>query len=251
VRGSRALLHIGTHKTGSTSFQQWALTEAAALRQREGVALYESHLGWFSHSEFPLLCMRPNRGMHRKISFPDWCLDEWQAEAHARIRSQVEQADVDLLISSENLSLLRHGDELDALARLLEPRDVQVVVCVRDPAAYLDSYRRMMAARGDEPSRYAESFQYVEPDTWLLDFDALISAYRRAFGTDNVAVFDYEAALERYGSTIPCVLDAFAIDPEAWPSWRGVWTNTAPAPPSRRQRARRRASRMFGALWPE
>jgi len=244
-------VHIGTHKTGSTSFQQWALTEAAALREQEGVALYESHLGWFSHSEFPLLCMRPNRAMHRKISYPDWCLDEWQAEARAQIRRQVAQPDVDLLISAENLSLLRHDDELDALARLLAPREVRVVVCLRDPTAYLDSYRRMMAARGDQPSRYAESFHYVEPDTWLVDFDGLLAAYRRAFGADAVEVFDYEGALAQHGSTIPGVLDAFGIDPEAWPSWRGFWTNAAPPPPSLRQRARRRASRLFAALWPE
>lgn len=221
---SVALLHIGTHRTGSTSFQQWALAAARQIREQSGVAVYEGRLG-HSHSEFPLLCMRANREMHRKVSFPDWCLDEWQSETRAHIEQQVAHTDADLLITAENLSLLRYPDELEALRRLLEPRTVRVAACLREPADFLESYRALRASQGIGPSPYRASFAYTEPDTWLIDYDGLLGAYRDAFGDDAVVSFRYEDAMATWGSTIPGVLAALEIDGTDLPSWREFHRN--------------------------
>jgi hypothetical protein len=146
------------------------------------------------------------------------------------------------------LSLLRHDDEVDALRQLLAPRTVRVAVCLRNPSDFLRSYRAMLARRREDPSLYAASYRYVEPDSWLVDYDALLGVYRRVLGEDAVVAFPYEQALEEHGSTIPSVLSSLGIESDGLPPWEDHWRNESPASPRLLARVRLAAGMARRAL---
>jgi hypothetical protein len=221
--GPRAVLHIGTHKTGTTSFQAWAAEAREALRAR-GVRYFKGMYGK-NHFDLAFLALRRNRNMPMRSKHPDWCLDEWQAEARAHLQEQSSGAERTLLCSAEALSYVRFADEVETLVELFAPRQVQVVVAFREPDVFLQSYKEDLAVQGFRPSRYPESFAYVKPDTWLLRYDDLLDAYRSVLGEEHVASIRYEEAVERDGSIIPALLDAAAIDRTGLPEVAGHWEN--------------------------
>ncbi len=222
----RAIVHVGTHKTGTTSFQKWAYKWRDEIASRSDVHYYEGRFDR-SHFEFALLSQRPNRSMAVRSRYPDWCLDEWQADVRAHIRAQVNRPVRALLCSTEILSHLRHRDEIDRLVELLEPREITVVVVLREPAAFLRSYALELAKKGIRPSSYRDSFAYLEPDSWLVQYDELLEAYGTALGSQNVRVLAYEENVARDGSIIPALARACGIDPAGMP-WEGIWRNKTP-----------------------
>jgi hypothetical protein len=239
---STALLHIGTHKTGTTAFQQWAFQHRRELAELRDIKLYDGIFG-SNHVEFPLLCMRPNRTIRAQRRAPSR-LDEWRQETKAHIRNQVADTAEHLLISAEGLSFLRYEDEVTALVELLQPRQLQVAVCLREQANWLASYRQSMKRAGDPPSPYPSSHRYVEPDTWLIRWDDMLDVWRAVLGHEHVVSFSYEESMARDDSTIPGVLEALAIDPAGLPSWSGLVANvTKDYDGSRWQRRIRRKKR--------
>lgn len=226
--GGELILHIGTHKTGSTSLQEWAYEHRESLALEAGLEIYRGRFGT-NHVEIPLICLRASRNMPARSRLPDWCLEGWQDYTRRHVRSQIKGPAPSLFVSAEALSYLRHQDELGRLTRLLAPRRVTVVVVLRERTAFLRSYRSQMNAMGFPPSPYPKSFAYVEPDTWLTDYDALLAAYRLAFGEDRVMSVDYEGALERYGTVIPAVMAAAGVPLAQLPPWSDAWLNRSPA----------------------
>lgn len=217
AHAGQALVHIGTHKTGTTSFQNWAAASRLPLAAA-GVTWLEGRLG-ASHAEVPMLTIDADRSLAMRAVHPDWCLPAWQAEARADIQAQSGAAGERLLISSEALSYARRPQEVERLAELVAPRRLAVVGVLRERISYLRSYRRTLIGMGFEPSRHQGSFAYVEDDSWLLDYEAMLGAYREALGDDAVTALDYEAEMERRGSIIPAILDAFGIEAAGLPDW--------------------------------
>jgi hypothetical protein len=226
----RVVLHIGVHKTGTTATQAWADKNRGELRDRFGLDVYSGRLGGKNHIEFPLLCMRSDRNLYARVMYPDSCLPSWKAETRAHIAEQLATPAPAMLISAEGLCYLREADELATLRELLGPREVDVVVMLRDRAAFLASYRSQMKALGFRPSVYPESFNYVEADTWVIRFDEMLAAYGAAFGEERISVLSYEDELERYGSTVPSIAVAAGLPLDELPEWEGVWLNRTRAP---------------------
>lgn len=224
----RVLLHIGTHKTGTTSVQQF-LRDQNDHRLAEIGARYPP--GFFIpslHADLPLLTIRPDRTWPARSRFPETASPTWQSAAKAHIRQQVESSPHQLLVySHEDLSYIRFDDELECLRDLLAGRDVRVVVCLRDKTDFLRSYREQLAATGFEPSDDAASFAYLRADSWLIDYDALLDGYRRGFGDDNVHVVDYDEAVRLDGSVIPALAELIGIDRSSLPPLDPYFLNRA------------------------
>jgi hypothetical protein len=218
-----ALVHIGTHKTGTTSFQHWAQDNRGALLD-QGMHLFEGKYALTSIA-LPLLCTRPNRTTPPQRFVMDYRLDEWRADMEAYVAEQVAHPAEDLLVSAEDLSLLRFPDEVERLVELLAPRTVRVAVCLRDPDEFLRSYRAEMNRLGEPPSDYPSSHTYYGNDTWLTRWDEMLATWRSVIGDDKVVAFSYEDAIAEHGSTIPGVLEAFGIAPDGLPSWESYLTN--------------------------
>ncbi len=242
---STALLHIGTHKTGTTSFQRWARDNRDSLQTR-GIRFYEPLWAQGGNAgELVLLCLRANRSAPHKPRHPESCLDEWRELTTRHLAEQVSCSSPDLLISAESLSLLRYEDEIRTLQQLLAPRTLRVAVCLRDRASFLESYEGMLRRAGQAPSRFPSSHAYLEPDTWLVRWDEMLSTWATVVGGDNVTSFGYEEALANDGTTIPGVLRALGVAPAGLPESDAYWEN-ATADLDRRETSYRRARRASG-----
>ena len=220
----RALVHIGTHKTGTTSFQRWAEANREELLVRTKMLYFEGRFGE-NHLELALACIRRDRSMPSMREHPEWCLEDWQEDTRHNVSVQSFRWTGDLLLSAEGMSYVRHGDEVETLVRLLRPRAVSVVAVLRDPASFLESYRQELLDQGFELSRDPQSFAYVEEDSWLARYDELIAAYAGVLGPEHVHTVGYEESLDRYGSTIPAILEQWGADPQRLPRWDDVQEN--------------------------
>jgi hypothetical protein len=226
----RVVLHIGVHKTGTTSIQRWATKHRATLRDRFGFDVYRPRLGGLPHIEFVLLCLRSGRNIHAHAMYLDSVLPSWQAETRQHIEEQLAALAPTMLVSAEGLAFLRHADKLDRLRALLGDRQVDVIVFTREREAFLRSYTDQIEKMGYTPSPYPDSCNYVAPDSWIADFDAVVAVYRNAFGDDRVTVLSYEDEVARYGSTIPALAVAAGLPVAELPAWDDVWLNASDGP---------------------
>ena len=62
-----------------------------------------------------------------------------------------------------------------------------------------------------------ESITYVEPDTWLIDYQSRIELWRRY--ADSVIVHDYDEVTARDGSVIPSFAAALGISAAGLPDY--------------------------------
>ena len=223
-----ALVHIGTHKTGTSSLQVWLENNRDWLAENRGIHLFKGAYGG-NPLEIGLWCLRPNRTIPISHRIVESRLDEWRDETELRIRTQLADPEQDVLITSEALSMLRYPDEVERFAQFLGARDVRLVVCLRDRAAFLESYRRQLLRTGSELSPYRSSHAYLEPDTWVTDWDAMLATWGSVFGAEAIRTLSYEEAMADYGSTIPAVLDAWGFNLDDVPSWKGLEVNRSPS----------------------
>jgi len=212
------ILHIGTHKTGSTSLQRFLVDHAAALG-RHGIALYRGQLREDNHVELHLAALRYDRDTFRKqfnnagITFDERFTQQVAERVQHFIRARPEPR---ILFTSEGLSWLRHDDEIDRLRIILDigNHEATVIVYLRNKAEFLRSYiHQLYKVQGRGPAREYWSTRYIEPDTWLVDYEALIKLYQKAFGANNVIVIDYDEALDKESNIIPSFLRVLDVDP--------------------------------------
>ncbi len=212
-------LHIGTHKTGSTSLQRW-LAEHEPLLRDNGYDLYHGQHNRNNHIELYLAAMRYDRDSFGKQTMQALILDEDYTTAVServkRFLSDSEQPKA--IFSTEGLSLLRHRDEIERLRSILgtDCESITVIVVLRNRVDYLNSYRVQLAKKtGRKPSKDYWSALYVEDDTWLTDYESLLSAYGIEFGDDNIRVIDYDEQMKVRGNIIPAFLGAIDLKTDA------------------------------------
>lgn len=233
---ARAVVHIGTHKTGTTSLQNWAEKNRNALQASTGLRYY-SGIFATTHAEFTLLCMRADRNTQTRARRHDWMLPSYERQVRDHIEEQLA-GDDDIFISDEALSYLRHADEVDRLRALLAPRDVEFYVVLRDRQDFLRSYRRQIEAAGFPPSPYPESFAYVAEDTWLIDYESLLETF------SHPPVVAYEEAMAQHETIIPALMGQITESTDL-PAWQGYRDNVSSERNRPRGRIRRQVRRVL------
>ena len=119
--------------------------------------------------------------------------------------------------------------EIDRLRTILDlpNHEVKVVLYLRNKEDYLRSYTsQLYKVQGRKPSSDRRSVLYVEPDTWLIDYDSLLAAYHRGFGAENVVVIDYDEQMRQWGNAIPSFLKALCLDTSDAPNFSTYFRNT-------------------------
>jgi hypothetical protein len=212
-------VHIGTHKTGSTSVQRW-MSERREFLGANGYGLYRGLHNESNHTELFLATMRPDRDSFAKLSLSDVSFDEgYMAMVADRVQAFIHSApQSELILTSEGLSLLRHPDEIERLAGVFggDYDRIKIILFLRNPKDYLESYRlQLRKKKGRVPSADYWSALYVEDDTWLTNYQQLIDVYGEGFGRENVHVIDYDQEMEREGNVIPSFLRAIGLEIEA------------------------------------
>ena len=224
----RAIVHIGTHKTGSTSLQYWLAQTRSQLEARYGIAVYRPIHP--NGRELALWCANPDRHIPTIREIPEWRSQTWRTESFGHMRSEIEREPDTLIASNETLCLLRSPDELERLRELFSPRRIDIVLVTRRPEDFLRSWREQLTRDGFTESTDPRSFAYLASDSWLVDYDEILRVYRHVFGFDYVHHVDYDAALTRDSSIIPAVMEHVVGTTSELPDWQNVRRNRGSRP---------------------
>ena len=228
------ILHIGTLKTGTTSFQKW-------FSDNEDVITATTGARWF-RGDFPdareiaAACIDGDRetpamalGFFPTRDSPEWHM--WRDGVEQNVRAQISASDSPIVVSCEALCLLRTSSELERLSALFDPDTTEIVLTLRSPAGFLGSWKQHLEHDFFRRSNDPQSFAYVGDDSWLVDYDGLITAYKTVF-KGPFTVIDYDAALERNGSVLPALIGSFTNVPLAdLPDWHDYRLNRSARPP--------------------
>lgn len=205
------VLHVGTHKTGTTSIQRFLGHNRALLHQHDADFFRGRFMG-ANHVELHIAAMRADRMSPVKCNLRLTPTDEFVHETAEAVRAFIERSPSRTLIfSAEGLSYLRFAGEMEVLKSILGQNPTKIVIALRDKADFLRSYTRQLQKQGFATSSEQGSFAYVEDDSWLVDYDALVDAYSAAFGSENVIVMNYEDELRKHTSIIPPFLRAAGV----------------------------------------
>lgn len=170
----RLVLHIGIHRTGTTSIQRWLHTNRKAL-MNQGVRYAldtENHtsLAWRIHSGK----LAPARFIARLV--------EDAASSGAQT----------MIVSGEDFCVIRDASPLGALA---EHFDVKVLCFLRRQDEWLESWYNQNIKWPWDPS-----FAVCKPDEFLarrdefywLAFDRMLDTWAKTFGEDRIRVVPFE-----------------------------------------------------------
>ncbi|MBI1418705.1 MAG: hypothetical protein GC146_15930 [Limimaricola sp.] len=191
------ILHIGLHKTGTTSFQAVMHNHRAAFLA-QGIDPFQTPRGISSgrakHGDLAFAAMRSGvldqrpgdllHGVDQQALFES---------TRAAIASHVAASTCTrFLFSTEALSLLRTPDELSRLKALFPPGPAtfSAVLALREKEAWLASYTNHMVKSGVTPATDPASAYYLRGDNWLTDFDGLVATWRA--GCDSLVTLHYD-----------------------------------------------------------
>ena len=228
------ILHIGTLKTGTTSFQRWFTDHADEIETQHGFRWFR---GFFPDSrELAAVCLDDERetpamalGFFPQRNTEEWAT--WAASVRENVARQLADSAAPIVVSCEALCLLRSNAELGRLAEMFPPESTRIVLCLRSPEGFLRSWKSHLEHDFFERSNDPASFAYVEPDTWLVDYDSLVGAYRRHYVAHGVTVVDYDTAMTEHGSVIPALASTFFPKDASLPDWETYRLNKSSRPP--------------------
>jgi hypothetical protein len=219
------VVHIGLHKTGTTSIQHF-LREKRCRLKKLGFFFYQGlHIDQ-NHVELHAATMRPDRTSTFRIKsglvFDDVYLKLTSERVDAFL-SQVGSGTA--VFSAEGLSLLRYVDEVKKLAAIL-PADVSIIVYLRNRVDYLRSHSNQLSKAGITDITDKASHAYMAADTWMIDYEQRLEAFRTTFGQKNVHVVDYDEACALDGNVIPSFLRQLNLENEfTEKDWRNIRHN--------------------------
>jgi len=229
----KILLHIGTFKTGTTSFQHWFNEHLKVIYATTGVRW---HQGQYPDSrEIAAICLDPHKETPAMVYgfFPPRFSSEWftwAAEVRANIQREIESSNDPIFFSCEALCLLRTDSELERLKELFPADRTHIIVTLRDPKDFLSSWRKHLRQDFYRESKDPMSFAYVKKDSWLTDYEELHNAYLKHYG-EHITTINYERAIALNGSIIPALASTFHAGQQPLPEWSNFFLNQGNRPP--------------------
>lgn len=197
----KTIIHIGQHKTGTTSIQQFLQDNRKTLA-RTGLHVPSKIAGHPSPSHFILnvYALAADRYSSQKeriiaqngkkyISK----LESMLQKDIAKIYKRAEKNKCDQVIwSNEGLYLLNSVAEYQRLTSLFthNSTEIEVVCCFRDVASYRESYLKQLQKQKITTSADPDSYRYLGPDSWLLDYQRKKDLLALVF--DKCTYFEYD-----------------------------------------------------------
>jgi len=208
------VVHVGTHKTGTKSIQSFLDASQQSLRARNCRFYLGTQGVRTCHGELGLAALRADRDSFARHRFPDARGADYAAHVRQHVRGFLDRAtERTVIFSNEDLCYLRFPDEVATLHDILgREHRVSIVVFLRERRDFLRSYRQqVLSVPGRQLASDPRSAFYVEPDSWLADYDSLVTAYVREFSPMHVEAVDYDAAVGADGSVIPAFMRAIGL----------------------------------------
>ena len=181
----RIILHIGTHKTGTTSIQDVLRASSDVLR-RAGILFPEAGCPPGLSGQH-MLAWSVLSSKHHKLPSPKPPVWEalWREIDTLRPRK--------VILSAEAFSRA-DASEVEVIRKKMEGKEVSVVCYLRDPAAYLKSAYKQQVKMG----KCSDSFSsFVKDGVKDVDYKSLVDRWARVFGASNVHVRPFDEAIQR------------------------------------------------------
>lgn len=214
-QGKLLCIHIGTHRTGTTSLQKFLVQNADTLADAGWHVVTDPYrrkaisANLISLSNAILrTSLKTRKRVGGRASRP-W---PWvRRRVLRRFRQIIEDAPADrLILSAEAFCFCRTDKEERRLLELTRGHDVRVVVTFRDDA----EWRRSRASQFP-PGSPIDRLRKRVPDAnmidgeWYFDKTAIADFWQKI---GDLRVVDYERAVAERGSTVPAVLEAMGVD---------------------------------------
>ncbi len=208
-------LHIGTPKTGTTSFQAWCAQNRKALR-RQGV-LYPRSLGPVNHIKAMVYSADFVDGdrlsRRNSVTTPEE-LERFRAELETAFSNEVTSVRPSaVLVSNEHLYSRLVSESMVRRAKDLVSRvgdEVTVVVHVRPQIDLLVSNSSQAARLGKVVTSQWFTRGAVGPKNPLYDLSGSVALWERVFGAENVRTVPFR----RRPDMSAVVTDLLGLDPE-------------------------------------
>jgi hypothetical protein len=187
-------LHVGTHKTGTSSIQHYLAKNRAALRQKGFVV--PPSAGEKNHYNLPLYALSDEDRGALRLTHGLSSGDKVRAFRKSWLATLKEAAaswggDDTLLLSSEHLIHLQAPAEFSRLKEVLAAigaRPVRIVIYLRrQDAYYVSAYAQHIRGGSTDAWLSNESFDHL-----VLDYRVLLDRWGGAFGTENLCVRVFE-----------------------------------------------------------
>lgn len=197
----KTIIHIGQHKTGTTSIQRFLQDNGKDLAY-QGLYVPSRIAGYSNPSHFILsvYALAEGRFSPKKEEIIKNKGVEYLSnlgielgEDIERIYNEARKKNCDRVIwSNEGLYLLKTETEYKRLIDLFSKHStkIEVVCCFRDVKSYRESYKKQLRKQKISLSYNPDSYRYLEPDSWIFDYKRKKELLSEVF--DQCTYFSYE-----------------------------------------------------------
>lgn len=212
----RLFIHVGPHKTGTTSIQAFMARCRPAIRQ-QGVAVYSEdprpNVVQANAWQLAHCFIRAELPTPMRILAPGLLPGSAEAALHVRRFEEwsVSRNVSTCLVSAESFSFLRTDREAAHLQQVLGTifERITPVLTIRDPVEWRRSWHQQLRTMGLAAREAAQPDHLSLVGSWYFDQDALRRFWARL---GDVAELDYAAAIRDHGSIIPAFCKAIGVD---------------------------------------
>ena len=196
----KAIVHIGTEKTGTSSIQKFLYQNRRKLRSH-GFHFLQS-AGKLNNQALPAFCIRDekmddfflNQGIET-LEQRDEARREFTAEFEAELNGLPASIHT-VLISSEHFhSRIRTEEEMDNVHAFLSPYfdDIKIICYLREQGVTCASYYSTSLKTG-QPTSFEDFMLRCEPRNYYFNYLDMLANWERCFGLDalDVSLFSKE-----------------------------------------------------------
>lgn len=197
MKTNTLFLHIGTHKTASTTIQAGCVENRAALQKAgwfyptTGMYIFGQHnIAWELAQGHP----HPWNHVSKNVApRPAW-------GGYAELMAEIEQAGVtNVILSSEDYENL-HPDRIEKLQRQFSGFQIEVIVYLREQSAWLQSAWGQFVKSGFTTLSFTDWLDQIlkEPlpvQRYFGRYDLLLEPWEAVFGREHIFVRSFAKAV--------------------------------------------------------
>jgi hypothetical protein len=218
----KIFLHIGTHKTGTTSLQMFLTRNADAFSQEDILIMrnpYYTTINDAAHFwQMSNAVVRPQvvTGPRLKYDFPNMSKQK-RFQILQGIREGIDlMPHKKVVISSEGFSFVRTKEEIDLLRRAFPKHEFHIICVFRERSAFLSSVENQIKKANTwdsildpaHPLFRAPGLHHFTEPSWLTEYNKIRWLWKQLGEFHEIS---YEAALARSGSVLPEILEKIGV----------------------------------------
>jgi len=209
------ILHIGIHKTGTSSIQRYLGKNIDELKEKGFDFFRGMHRNSNNHTELHMATLRYDRDSFGRYGYSDieFNSDYTQLVRHRVLDFIGNSKCPNQIFTNEGLSWIRYPEEMEVLTSMFAQGETQIILYLRDLEGFKASYKNQITQKLRKTfSCDKESVLNVEADSWVWDHNRIVDLFENTYGSENMKVIDYDHQFANDSDIIPSFLRALEID---------------------------------------